>query len=208
MEFYEVINSRRIIRDFTRQPVDMDIVRRVLSAGLKAPTNDHMRDWEFVVVDDRDVIASILKKIPKKVSGESVEFIIKSWELNDPCQQYGYRYAIPKQYEMLSKSACLILPFYKQESDLFKPKEISSLNAFASVWCCIENIFLAATAEGLAGTLRIPLGDEPAHIAETLNHPTEYVMPCYIALGYAAPNAVILPQIERNIEDKIHINGW
>lgn len=208
MEFYEVINSRRTVRDFTERPVNMEIVKRVLSAGLKAPSNDHMRDWEFVVVTDKEVIASILKKIPKKVSEKRVEFIIKSWKLNDACQQNVYRDAIPKQNAMLSKSGCLILPFYKQYGELLKPKNLSSLNFFASIWCCIENILLAATAEGLATALRIPLGDEPEHIAEVLNHPKEYVMPCYIALGYAAPDAVIVKQIERNIEDKIHINGW
>ena len=208
MDFYEVVNSRRTIRDFNDRPVDMEIVKRILSVGLKAPSNDHMRDWEFVVVTDREVIASILKKIPKKVSEKRVEFIIKSWKLKDECQQNVYRDAIPKQNAMLYQSGCLILPFYKQHGDLFKPKTLSSLNPFASIWCCIENILLAATAEGLAATLRIPLGDEPVHIAEILNHPKEYVMPCYIALGYAAPDAVIVKQIERNIEDRIHINGW
>jgi nitroreductase len=208
MEFYDVINLRRTIRDFTTEPVNMDIIKRVLSAGLKAPTNDHMRDWEFVVVTERETIASILDKIPHKVSKEYVESIVKSWELNDLCQQYAYRNAIPKQYEMLSKSACLILPFYKQKNDLFKPIEISSFNAFASIWCCIENILLAATAERLAATLRVPLNDEPTHIAELLNHPKEYVMPCYIAIGYVAPDAVIIPQIERDIEEKIHMNCW
>ncbi len=33
-------------------------------------------------------------------------------------------------------------------------------------------------------------------------------MPCYIALGHTAPDAAINQQIERNIEDKIHLNGW
>lgn len=208
MEFYDVINSRRIIRDFTEQAVDFDVVKRILSAGLKAPSNDHMRDWEFVVINDKEVIASILKLIPKKVSEARVEFIIKSWKLKDSCQQNVYRDAIPKQNEMLYKSGCLILPFYKQHGKLLEPKTLSSLNSFASIWCCIENILLAATYEGLAATLRIPLGDEPEHITEILNHPKDYVMPCYIALGYAAPDAVILKQIERNIEDKIHLNAW
>lgn len=208
MEFYEVVDSRRTIRDFTDQPVDMPTVKRILSAGLKAPTNDHMRDWEFVVLNDKEAIASILKMIPKKVTDKRVEFIIKSWKLKDACQQDSYREAIPKQHEMLYRSGCLILPFFKQHAELLKPKTLSSLNPFASIWCCIENILLATAAEGLAAALRIPLGDEPAHIAQVLNHPKDYVMPCYIALGHPAPDAAINQQIERNIEDKIHMNSW
>lgn len=208
MDFYEVINSRRTIRNFTDRPVDIDMIKRILSAGLKAPSNDHMRDWEFVVITDKKVIASVLKKIPKKVTGKTMDFIIDSWELRDECQQQTYRDAIPKQFKMLYDSGCLILPLFKQHTPLLEPETLSSLNSFASIWCCIENILLAATAEGLAGTLRIPLDDEPEYILETLKYPKEYVMPCYIAIGYPTADAVINKQIEHNIDDKIHINGW
>lgn len=53
MEFYDVVGKRRTIRDFTEMPVNTDSVKRILSAGLKAPTNDHMRNWEFVVVTEK-----------------------------------------------------------------------------------------------------------------------------------------------------------
>lgn len=119
-----------------------------------------------------------------------------------------YHDAVPKQYEMLYQSGCLILPFFKQFTPLLKPEELSSLNAFASIWCCIENILLAATSEGLGACIRIPLGNEPEHILEVINHPKEYVMPCYIALGHPSPKAAKIPQKEYVLEDKIHINQW
>ncbi|MCL1795632.1 MAG: nitroreductase family protein, partial [Clostridia bacterium] len=181
---------------------------RILSAGINAPTNDHMRDWAFVLIDDKEVIASVLQKIPEKVTGGRTEFIIKSWGLRDECQQNMYRDAIPKQHAMLRQSGCLILPFFKQRGDLLTPKNLSSLNAFASIWCCIENILLAAAAEGLACALRIPFDEESEHIAGILHHPKDYNMPCYIALGYPAPDAAISRQIEHSVEDKIHHNGW
>lgn len=208
MDFYDVINARRTIRDFEEKPVAIEIIKRILYAGLKAPTNDHMRNWEFVVITKKDIIASIIKKIPKKVSDKRVNFILKSWHLHDECQQKMYIDAIPKQYEMLYKSGCLILPFFKQNTPLLEPKSLSSLNAFASVWCCVENILLSATAEGLACAIRIPLGNEQKHILEILNHPKEYNLPCYIALGYPAKEAIINEQKECKIEEKIHFNKW
>ena len=204
MEFYDVVNARRTIRDFTETPVGIDVVKRILSAGLKAPTNDHMRNWEFVVVTDKQKIASIINLIPKK----DTEDIMQSWRFPDECQQKMYNDAVPKQYEMLYKSSCLVLPFFKQGSPLLKPKTLSSLNAFASIWCCIENILLASTSEGLGAAIRIPLGNEPERILEVLNHPEDYVMPCYIALGHPSPEAAIIQQKECIFEDKIHINQW
>jgi nitroreductase len=163
-----------------------------------------MRNWEFVVITDKQKIASIISLIPNK----DTEYIMKSWHFPDECQQKMYDDAVPKQYEMLYKSGCLVLPFFKQGSPLLELKSLSSLNAFASIWCCIENILLAATSEGLGAAIRIPLGNEPKRILEVLNHPEEYVMPCYIALGHPSPKATIIQQKDYTFEDKIHINQW
>ncbi len=47
MEFYEVIEKRRTIRDFESEDIPKEVIERVISAAMKAPTNDHMRDWHF-----------------------------------------------------------------------------------------------------------------------------------------------------------------
>lgn len=208
MEFYDVINKRRTIRDFKDEVIDMDVVKRIIVAGMKAPTNDHMRDWHFVVVDDKEVINKVIKKIPKKVSEKRLAFIMKSWKLNDECQQKMYSDAIPKQYQMLSNASCILIPLFKQKKDLLKPKDLSALNAFASIWCCIENMFLAITAEKYAYSLRIPLGDEQEYVKSILNFPDEYVMPCYIAIGKSADDAVYNEQNEYAVEERIHVNEW
>lgn len=54
MELFEAINQRKTIRDFENEVISKEILEKIISAGLKAPTNDHMRDWQFVVVTDKD----------------------------------------------------------------------------------------------------------------------------------------------------------
>lgn len=71
-----------------------------------------------------------------------------------------------------------------------------------------KNILLAATNEGIYGVTRIPMKEEIEHIRKTINHPDNYVMPCYIALGYKSENAKLPIQKVINIEDRIHINRW
>ncbi|MBP3460449.1 MAG: nitroreductase family protein [Lachnospiraceae bacterium] len=208
MEFYDVVNARRTIRDFKDEPIDMEAIKRIIAAGMKAPTNDHMRDWHFVVVNDKAVVRKLINKIPKKVSDKRLEFIIKSWKLEDECQQKSYYDAIPKQYQMLLNAGCVIIPVFKQEWDLLQPKDLSALNRFASIWCCIENIFLAATAENYGYTLRIPLGNEQEYVKSVLNFPDEYIMPCYIGIGKIAEDAVYPEQKAYVLDDRIHMNGW
>jgi len=208
MEFYDVIKLRRTTRDFSDKKVDKKIIERVISAGLMAPTNDHLRNWEFVVVFDKEKIADIIKPIPKVISEKKVDSVIKSWKVDAPCQKEMYQDAIPKQYSMLSQSGCLILPFFKQETALLKPKNLSALNEFASIWCCIENIWLAATAEGLGVAMRIPFEQETKHILETLNHPKEYIMPCFLSVGYPLSKQRNPKQIKQKVKEKIHHDKW
>ena len=50
MELYEVLEKRRTYRDFSGREVSGGILRKVIGAAFKAPTNDHLRQFEFVVV--------------------------------------------------------------------------------------------------------------------------------------------------------------
>ena len=208
MDFYKAVKSRRTIRDFSDRKIDKKIIERILSSGLMAPTNDHLRNWEFVVITEKETIEKIIKPIPKTTSEKRVDFVVNSMKLKDSCQMEMYKNAIPKQYSMLIQSGCLVLPFFKQKTSLLEPKSLSSLNGFASIWCCIENILLASTAENLGCALRIPFESEINTIFETLKHPKEYIMPCYLAIGYPLTKVKKPEQIKQKISGKIHYNKW
>ena len=204
MEFYEVIEKRRTIRDFMPEEIPQDVIERVIAAALKAPTNDHMRDWQYVIVRDKDVTARLLDIVPKGISDDDMEQLIKDWNLDDSIQQECYRNAVPKQYRMLFDASAIIVPLLKQKTDILHPENVSHLNGFASIWCSIENIFLAATAEGYGCNLRIPLGNESEHAREVLGYPEDYYMPCFIGIGRPSTNAEIPKQKEIEVKDRIH----
>lgn len=208
MEFYEAINRRRTIRDFERAEIEDAVITRILDAGLKAPTNDHMRDWHYIVVKDKQVVMKLLDIIPKGISDEDMEKLLIDWNLSDKVQQSCYRDAVPKQKKMLADAAAIIIPLLKQKVDILKPENLSHLNGFASIWCSIENIFLAAAAEGYACNLRIPLGDEENHARKVLGFPEEYLMPCFIGIGLPAKDAKRIAQKEIDIHERIHTNRW
>ena len=208
MELYEAIAARRTIRDFEYAEIDDTVIGRILSAGMKAPTNDHMRDWHFIVVRDRETLLKLLNRIPAEVSDEEINAVLNNWNLVDSCQRELYKNAIPKQYRMLLEASCVIIPLLKQKTDILHPDNLSHLNGFASIWCCIENIFLASTAEGYACTLRIPLGDEAEYARETLNFPEDYFMPCFIGIGKPRADVPPVKQREYSLSEHIHDNIW
>ena len=54
MEFQNVIDKRRTTRQFSNRPVEKDKIQRIIEAGIKAPSFDHMRRWDFIVITDED----------------------------------------------------------------------------------------------------------------------------------------------------------
>ncbi len=208
MEFYDVINKRRTVRDFEKAYIDESTITRIIEAALKAPTNDHMRDWHYIIIRERQMVADLLEIIPKGISDQDMEQLLVDWNLDDITQQACYRAAVPKQNRMLADASAIIIPLFLQKVDVLKPENLSHLNGFASIWCSIENIFLSAVAEGYACNLRIPLGDEAEHAREILNIPQEYIIPCFIGIGKPSEKAKNIEQKQIDVKQRIHLNRW
>ncbi len=207
MNVYEAIAARRTIRDFAERPVPMPVIEKIVAAGLKAPTNNHLRQWEFVIVEGQEERAKVLR-VKNMTDTDECEAMLDGFGMTDKVQRDMYRKAMPRQFSMLYNAGCLILPFFKVREPLLKPSSLSSLNDFASIWCCIENMLLAAASEGILGVTRIPMQEESEHIQTIIGHPADYVMPCYMALGYPSENASIPEQKVIHAKDRIHINSW
>ena len=66
MEFYEVLKARHTVRRFTGEAIEDAVLHRILQAGLSAPSNDHLRQWEFVVIRGKENIARVLGKVTEQ----------------------------------------------------------------------------------------------------------------------------------------------
>lgn len=201
MECYDAINTRRSVRDFTEEMIPEDTLKRIIAAAYKAPANDHFRDWHYIVVTDPEVKRQVLEGIPKNLTVKDVD---RMTFISDPVQKESYQVAVPKQYRMLYDTAALLVPLMKKKSDILHPANLSDLNCYASVWCSIENLWLAATAEGYGCNLRIPWDEEEAVAQKALGFPDGYLIPCFIGIGRPAPNAVLTKQINVDLDDRIH----
>lgn len=209
MDFYQVLEKRRTIRDFSDKEVTDEVLKKVLSAAFKAPTNDHLRQFEFVVVRGQENIARLISPVAQNTKNIQQTGLNAAAGVMDRDEHAMFTDALPKQQRMLMQSNCLVLPFFRQKDyPLCQPADQSSLNYFASAWAAVENILLAATAEGLACAFRIPIGNEPEHVKQLVKSPSGYEFTCYFALGYPAENAHICKQKEIRIEDRIHHNRW
>lgn len=57
--FHDLIINRRSIRSYTAEPLTPEQVQTILEAALMAPTSKNSRSWQFVCVDDRDMLTRL-----------------------------------------------------------------------------------------------------------------------------------------------------
>ncbi len=50
MDFYQAVERRRTFREWEKADVPEDTIHRILQAGLMAPSNNHLRQWEYIVL--------------------------------------------------------------------------------------------------------------------------------------------------------------
>jgi iodotyrosine deiodinase len=53
--FLETMQVRRTVRQFSADPVDLDVIRRCIAAAGTAPSGAHKQPWTFVLVTDPSV---------------------------------------------------------------------------------------------------------------------------------------------------------
>ncbi|MCI5130350.1 MAG: nitroreductase family protein [Candidatus Electrothrix sp. EH2] len=51
----QAIKERRSIREFTEQPVEQEILRRIITAGIWAPSGLNNQPWRFVTIRDQEI---------------------------------------------------------------------------------------------------------------------------------------------------------
>jgi len=53
--FLEIINSRRSVRNFTLQPIEKELIKKILDIAIKAPSACNIQGWHFIIVDNATI---------------------------------------------------------------------------------------------------------------------------------------------------------
>jgi len=140
-EFYEVLRKRRDVRgEFTGEPVPEATLMRILEAAHAAPSVGLTQPWDFVLVDD----TATRETFAKHVHEEREVFA---------AQLDGDRastFANIKIEGILESSLGVVVTYdpARGAPDVLGRHAIADAGLY-SVCLAIENLWLAATAEGL-----------------------------------------------------------
>lgn len=203
MEFNEVIDRRRTSREWTDKEVAFEVIKRIIEAGMKAPSWDHYRNWQFIVLhtkEEKENAFGYAKYIAEKFDKGKYE----NRKLN--LAQKMYAYAMPKQYTMLVDCPYVIVPLFKCVR--LNAEWVSKLNPLTTAWCVAENMMLAVINEGLGYSLRILLNKEHDIVLDKLGVPNGWMTPCFIGIGYPKEDELVLEQYDTKPDKQIHMGVW
>jgi nitroreductase len=64
MDAWETLCTRRSIRKYQKRPVAEELVQKLLTAAMQAPSARNQQPWQFVVIDDAGLLAKIPEFMP------------------------------------------------------------------------------------------------------------------------------------------------
>lgn len=200
---YRVIELRRDVRDFVPGEVDEPTLARILGAAALAPSVGFSQPWGFVVVRDRERRERIRASFLRCREAEAVRF--------PPERRHKY---LAYKLEGICDSTlnvCVVADLRPREEAILgttvQPEAVR-----ASVCCAVQNLWLAARAEGLGiGWVSIV---EPAILREELALPAGVEPVAYLCIGHAREFRA-RPMLEeagwrprRAARDAVHEERW
>lgn len=74
----EEIFNRRSIRKFTNQEIEKEKIDKLLRAAMQAPSAANQQPWEFIVVQDKELLAQVAETSPyaKPAASSAVTFVL------------------------------------------------------------------------------------------------------------------------------------
>jgi nitroreductase len=172
-EFYDVVRAQRACRSFTDRAVDDEVLERVLWAATRAPSAENRQPWAFVVVRD-DATRAELADLTKR-----------TWEEGGRAHSVGRLSGrLLAEVDHGARGGIAGAPVMVVVCGDADRGHAASLPA--SVFPALQNLLLAATAEGLGTvltTLAIAHADD---VARLLDLPDRVRPMALVPLGWPA----------------------
>jgi nitroreductase len=200
MEFQDVVQRRRMVRDYAETPVDPAVVDRALRNAVRAPSAGFSQGWAFLVLDTPDDVARYWRAAAEDVDAADrwLTGMMKAPVVILPCSSkaaYLERYAQDDKGWTDRDEARWPVPFWHMDT------------AMASLL-----ILQTATDAGLGAAF---VGVPPARTAEVRAEfaiPDDHDPVGVITIGHSAeaetPSGSPRVRRRRPMQDVVHRGHW
>lgn len=177
-DLFEIIASTRSMRRLKPDPVPPELIRKILEAGLSAPSGGNMQRWRFIVVRD--------PKIKQTVGA----YYKRAWdEVVNPRYRSGTPApgTSPERFRRMLDAA-QYLADHIHEAPVWIVPCLEGANptrtAGSSIYPAVQNMLLAARALGLGATLTTLYLNFEKEVEAALGLPADVHSYALLPIGY------------------------
>jgi len=170
---YDAIYKRRDVREFLPDPVPKDVLARVLNAAHHAGSVGFMQPWNFLIIQDKKIREEVYQNFLSANKQAAERFSGEKRALYDSLKLQGILEC--------PINICVTCDSSRLGPYVLGRDTIPETDVF-STCCAIQNLWLAARAEGL-GVGWVSILDVN-QLKEELKIPKHIVPVAYLCLGY------------------------
>lgn len=200
---YDAIYRRRDIRHFKPDPVPPELLGRILDAAHHAGSVGFSEPWNFIVIDDPEVKAKVAQNFASANADAERHYAGERKELYKNLKLEGITDA--------PINICVTCDGERKGPHVLGRNTIPETDIY-SACCAVQNLWLAARAEGLAvGWVSIL---SPERLKKDLEipdhaHPVAYLCVGFTEEFYAKPMLELRGWEERtSLKELIYYNRW
>ncbi len=194
--YYEELNRRRSVREFSDEPVDIKVIENAILAGATAPSGAHKQPWTFCVVSNADLKAKI------RAAAETEEKQNYSTRMSDRWKEdlepFGTNWEKP-----FIDIAPYIVILFKRAFETIDGEKRNNYYVNESVGIAAGMFIAAINNAGLSSLTHTP---SPMNfLAKVLERPENERAYLLMPVGYAAKDAEV-PDITRKKLDEVMVH--
>jgi iodotyrosine deiodinase len=187
-EFYNQMNMRRSVRDFSSRPVPKEVIENILLSASTAPSGANKQPWTFCVVSNPDTKSKIRIEAEKEEKESYDNRMSEEWLADIRPLQTDW------QKPFLETAPYLIIVFKKAYDLMTSGTKKNNYYVNESVGIACGFLFAAIHHAGLAA---LPHTPSPMNfLTKILNRPENERPFLLIPVGYAAEE-IYVPKLER-----------
>lgn len=209
-DLYSFLSTTRSIRRISDAPVSDEVLTRILQAAVWAPSGGNRQPWRIIAVRDRALKEAIgrlyaaewaiyVEHNVSKFSGQPPEVIAQVREAYSGGTRLAENLAdVPVIAMFVHDPAAL----YVTDTDLGRHPVVGG----ASLYPAVQNLLLAARAEGLGGVLTTLVCGKEKELRDILRFPVGWGVHAMVPLGHPKGNHG--PLTRSPVQEMTFIDQW
>jgi iodotyrosine deiodinase len=185
--FYQTLDGRRSIREFSDKPVDIKIIENIIKSASTAPSGAHKQPWTFCVISNPEIKKQIRDAAEKEEKENYDSRMSERWK--EDLEPFGTNWEKP-----FIEIAPYIIVAFKRAYEIIDGEKRNNYYVNESVGIACGMLISAINDAGLVTLTHTP---SPMNfLAKTLNRPENERAFLLLPIGYAANDAEV-PDIQR-----------